>query len=59
MVVVYSVVTARGSAAFEAFVNDASPGLLRLAYRLTGDRHLAEDRGRRNGIEVVTRVDLT
>jgi RNA polymerase sigma-70 factor (sigma-E family) len=29
--------------AFDAFVTDASPRLLRLAYRLTGDRGLAED----------------
>lgn len=28
---------------YDAFVTAASPQLLRLAYRLTGDRHLAED----------------
>jgi RNA polymerase sigma-70 factor (sigma-E family) len=33
----------RLDATYDAFVIAASPQLLRLAYRLTGDRHLAED----------------
>jgi DNA-directed RNA polymerase specialized sigma24 family protein len=33
----------RLDASFDTFVLDASPQLLRLAYRLTGDRQLAED----------------
>jgi RNA polymerase sigma-70 factor (sigma-E family) len=37
-------VSLRGpDAAFDEFVESASPSLLRLAYRFTGDKHLAED----------------